>query len=169
MKKKPLDAALEEIEKNREFAKIHLDKQAIIVRAIDRKLEALEEQKKRLEKEKQKELEKMQDYLELGLVLTHTLSDGYTITYDTKRKTGIVSVAEFLRWLKAHCSTSEVLHFFDDALKAAAIKKFVEKKCDEQRANGVLDPKIDGIDIGEITFRRLTTFTKEKEKNGKSD
>ena len=55
MKKKPLDAALEEIEKNREFAKIHLDKQAIIVRAIDRKLEALEEQKKRLEKEKQKE------------------------------------------------------------------------------------------------------------------
>lgn len=163
MSKKPLDQAMEDIEKNREFAKIHLDKQAITVRAVDRKIEALEKQLKRLEQEKQKELEKMMEYLELGVVLKHTLPDGYTVTYDHKRKVKINSVSEFLRWMKAHCKTSEVLTFFDDSLKAASIKKFVEKKCDEQRAEGVLDPKVDGIEIGEITFRRLTTFYKEKE------
>ncbi len=167
MSKKPLDIAMDEIEKNREFAKVHLDKQAILVRAIDRKIEGLEAQLKRLEQEKQKELSKMEEYMELGVVLTHTLPDGYTVSYDHKRKIKINSVSEFLRWLKAHCKTSEVLSFFDDAIKSAAIKKFVEKKCDEQRAEGILEPKVDGIEIGEITFRRLTTFYKEKEQNGK--
>lgn len=167
MSKKPLDIAMDEIEKNRAYAKTFLDKQAITVRAIDRSIEGLERQLKKLEADKQKELDKMQEYMELGVVLTHTLSDGYTISYDHKRKMKINSVSEFLRWLKAHCKTSEVLSFFDDAIKSASIKKFVEKKCDEQRAEGILDPKVDGIEIGEITFRRLTTFYKEKEENGK--
>jgi hypothetical protein len=162
MSKKPLDIAMEDIEKNRAFAKTFLDKQAIIVRSVDKKIEALEKQLKRLEEEKQRELTKMEEYMELGVVLTHTLPDGFTVTYDHKRKMEIRNVGEFLRWLKAHCKTSEVLTFFDGAIKATAIKKFVEKKCDEQRAEGILEPKVDGVDIKEITFRRLTTFYKEK-------
>lgn len=161
--RKPLDIILDQIDKDRAFAQLHLDKQAIIVRAVDKKIEALENQVKRLEIEKQKELDKMREYMELGVVLTHKLSDGYTITYDNKRKMKIRSVSEFLRWMKANCQTSEVLSFFDDALKQANVKKFVEKKCDEQRANGIQDPKVDGIDLAEITFTRLTTFYKEKE------
>lgn len=160
---KPLDAALEQIEKDKALAKVHLDRQAIFVRAIDKKIAALEAQLKVLEAEKQAELMRMEDYMELALVNVHSLSDGYTVSYDHKRKVEIRNVGEFLRWLKAHCSTSEVLSFFDGAIKATSIKKFVEKKCDEQRSQGILDPKVDGIDIGDITFRRLTTFYKEKE------
>lgn len=163
---KDLDEAFNFIEKDRALAKVHLDKQAIIVRALDRKIEALEAQKERLEKEKQAELSKMEAYMELAVINTHALPDGYTVTYDHKRKLEVKDAGEFLRWLKSHCTPSEVLSFFEGAIKSASLKKFVEKKHDEARSNGIMDLKIDGLNIGEITFRRLTTFTKGKE-NGR--
>lgn len=160
--KKPLDKAMDDIQKNRDFASLHLDNQAAKVRAIDNVIKHHENKIAALEKTKQDELTKMMELMELGVVLTHTLQDGYTITYDNKRKTIIRDVKEFLIWMKHNCETSEVLQFFETAIKAANVKKFVEKKCDEQRANGIMNPEVGGIDIGELTYRRLTTLIKEK-------
>jgi hypothetical protein len=166
--KKPLDQAMDDIEKNRAYAALFLNKQAIKVRSVDKRIEAIEKQKAVLEAEKQVELTKMMEYMELGVVLTHTLeADGYTISYDHRRRMDIRSVGEFLRWLKANCETSEVLKFFEGAIKADNLKKFCNKKCDEQRANGIMEPKIDGIDLHEINYKRLTTFYKEKDNANK--
>lgn len=140
----------------------HLDKQANFILSLDKRLDNLELLKKKLEAEKQESLKAMEDLMEAVPVLIHSLPNGYTIAYDHKRKMQIDNMTSFLRWLKAHCQPHEVLSFFDGALKSASIKAFVEKKCDEQRCEGILDPKIDGIDLQEITFRRLTTFYKVK-------
>lgn len=162
MNKKPFDEFCEKLDKDMAYADIHLDNAARKVEKIDNQIEIYEMYIKREEKKKQVELSKFRDVLELAVKNDHTLPNGYRITYDNKRKIEIQNVGDFLRWMKNNCETSEVLEFFTDALKSTSIKKFVERKCDEQRANGIMEPKIDGIDLGQITFTRLTTFPKGK-------
>lgn len=155
---------IEAMKKAEDEARPYLDRQARIIMALDKRLNNLEVFKKNIEEEKQKELEKMQDLMEAVPTIIHSLPNGYTVAYDHKRKMEVDNMASFLRWLKTNCEPHEVLSFFQDAIKSANLKKFVEKKCDEQRQAGVMEPKIDGIDIKEITFRRLTTFFKGDKK-----
>ena len=56
------------------------------------------------------------------------------------------------------------MEFLKDALKVTAIKSFCTTELNDQRINGVMEPKIDGIEIGAETYRRLTTTIKKEKK-----
>lgn len=142
-----------------------LDHKLKEIQKIDNKLNWYQEKIKEIEKEKQKELDKMNDLLETAMVDTHKLSNGFGVKPDNKRKVEITNISDFLKWLKQNKTSSEVLSFFDDAIKLTKLKSFCEKESNEQRLKGIIQPKIDGVEFGDITFLRLTTFTsKEKKK-----
>lgn len=164
MGKTDLDLAIENMEKDRKLAGVHLDRQARVVQAIDRRMERLESQLEALEKEKQAELVKMLDFFDLAVVNHHSLPDGYTVSVDNKREIQIDDPAKFLKWMKENCEPQEVLEFFKDALKSTKLKSFITKQCNKQAVKGEIEPNVGGITIGDITFRRLTTHHQEKKK-----
>ena len=155
-----LDFALKEIKDREEKNKPFLNSQALKIEKIDRQIKYYEDKIKSLEKSKQIELEVMQELFDTAVCSSHRLSNGYTVSISFSRKMKIENVQEFLLWMKQNCTPKEVLEFFEDSLKSTAIKKFVEKQCDLQRVKGEMEPKVAGVDIGDINFRRLTTFYK---------
>lgn len=154
------DVILEVAVKEKQMKPI-LDNQLKIVKRIDGKITWFEDKIKELEIEKQHELRKMNDLLELALTGTHTLKDGYGVKPDNRRKITIKDVGLFMKWLKLNKTSTEVFDFFKDGIKIGSLKKFCDKEINLQRINGELSPTIDGIDFGEITYRRLTTFNKK--------
>lgn len=155
-----LDFAMKEIKEREIKSAPFLNKQAYKIEKIDKTIKYYEDKIKALEKSKQDELEVMQELFDTAVTTCHRLPNGYTVAISFSRKMKIENVQEFLLWLKQNCTPKEVLDFFDGALKSTAIKKFVEKQCDKQRIDGEIDPKVSGIDIGDINFRRLTTYYK---------
>lgn len=163
-----LDIACEKVVKmmNEEAAaknkmKPILDKKLKEIQKIDNKIKWFEDKIKELESDKQFELNRMDDLLDLAMQSSHSLSNGYTVMPDNKAKVEVLDVAAFLKWLKQNREPQDVLDFFSDALKKANLKKFCDKEMNNQTEKGILEPKIDGIRFGEITYRRLTTLTKK--------
>lgn len=146
--------------------KPYLDKQLKKVQSCDLVIKKYEENKKN-------ELAKMGELLDLAVVSTHSLANGYTVKPANKMKMHVKDIGEFMKWLKNNKTPSVVFEFFKDAMKITALKKFCENEFNDQRVDGNLEPKIDGIEFGELTYTRLTTYTKEKsngcEKSKKSN
>ena len=162
--KKPLDLALETLKENaakKGEMKPYLDTQLKAVQKLDNKIAWFENKIKEIEEDKQKELRKMNDLLELAVTTSHTLDNGYYVKPDNKRKVEVIDIGKFMKWLKTHKTSTEVFDFFKDAMKISKLKSFCDKEANAQRMNGELKPSIDGIDFGEITYRRLTTGVKK--------
>ncbi len=149
---------------NKKEMKPLLDKQLQVVQKIDNKIKWYENRIKDIEIEKQRELSKMGDLLELSMTQTHSLSNGFTVKPDHKRKLEVKNMGEFLKWLKKTKEPQAVIRFLIKAIGVTALKSFCNKEANEQRINGELEPKIDGIEFGVISYRRLTTVRKEQKK-----
>ena len=146
----------EKAEKNKKM-KPYLDKQLSKVEIIDNKIIQAEKVIDLLEKERQAELLKMNDLLDLAMKDSHSLSNGYKVIPDNRRKVKIINIIDFMKWLKDNKSTKEVLEFFSEAMKVTKLKTFCEKEANHQRMEGILEPSVGGVEFGDITFRRLTT------------
>lgn len=164
---KNLDEAMAKCEKimieqaaERNRLKPYLDAQLRVIQKFDKKIEWFEHKIKEIEKEKEKEINKIQDLLELAGTVKHELDDGYQIKPDNRREIVIKDIKKFMLWLKQNKTSSEVLDFFESALKATAVKRFCEKEHDKQRLNGIMSPAIDGVIMGDMTFRQLKTSYK---------
>lgn len=151
-----LDKVLKEKENNLKKWTPELNKQAHVIKRLDDTIEYHEKKIKLLEEQKKDELEKMQELFDSAVINSHTVGD-YKIYASLSRKMDIADVPAFLKWLKLNCTPDEVIEFFTDALKATNLKRFVERQADKQRLKGEMNPIIDGIDLGDITYRRLTT------------
>ncbi len=137
-------------------AKPHLDRQLGTVRYLDKQIKKFEEMK-------QEEINRMEDLMELAVVSKHTLKDGFFIKPANTRKVYLKDIGKFLKWLKANRNPYEILAFFKDAFKITAVKNFCDDEANAQRLKGIMEPKIDGIELGGITYNRLTTgYPKEK-------
>ncbi len=153
-KKDELEKALKEIaEKERKDARYLEPKM--------RECEWIDKQIVNLEAKKQAKLSEIEDLLEVVGKPSHRLKNGYTVKRDDKLKVRIKSTKDFLLWLKNNREPAAVMAFFEGALKLTALKKFCEKEYNRQRDNGVMKPKIDGVEYGEVTYRRLTTEYKK--------
>jgi len=158
--KQMLNAAVE----NKKMKPI-LDKQLKEVEKIDNKIKWFENKIKEEEERKEKELRKMNDLLELAVKSTHKLSNGYTVKPDDKREFTVEDIGSFLKWLKANKSPIEVMEFLKTSMKKTALRSFCNEEANKQRIEGIIEPKIDGIILGQVTYRRLTTcISKEKKK-----
>jgi len=142
--------------------KPYLDKQLWAIQKTDNKIKWFENKIKELEEEKQLQLKKMGEYLDLAMQSSHSLKNGFTVMPDNKRKVEVTNTADFLKWLKANRKPQEVMSFFEGALKLSNLKSFCNKEANLQTEKGTIEPKIDGVEFGEITYRRLTTCVKEK-------
>lgn len=165
--KKPLDYAMDKIKEQDMEAgkhKPYLDAECKIVQNIDNKIEWHQSKIAELEKLKQAQLSKVSELFDLAMVHKHELKNGYIVKTDNRYKLEVQSVGDFLKWLKANVEPQDVLKFFEDAIKITKLKSFVEHQINLQRIEGELEPKVDGIKIFDVTFRRLTT-TKRKVKN----
>lgn len=161
---KKVDAILKDQEKKKKEALPFLNSQAIAIRKIDDHITYYENKIKQLEESKQKELEKMNELFDAAVISYHIVGN-YKISSSLSRKMNIKDVPAFLLWLKKNCEPKEVLEFFTDAIKSTHLKRFVEKQADKQREKGIMNPTVDGIDLGDITYRRLTTqYMEEKKK-----
>jgi len=141
-----------------------LDKQLWVVQKIDGKITWFENKLKELEEEKQLELRKMGDLLELAMKQTHELKNGYTVKPDNKRKLEVKNLGDFLKWLKINREPQDVFSFLEESIKKTSLTRFCNKEANNQRTNGELEPKIDGIKFGVVTYRRLTTENKKEKK-----
>lgn len=139
-----------------------LFKYAVEIKKIDSKIEWHEQKKKELEKEKQENLERFFEFMEIAKIQKYALKDGYTIKVDDTRETTIHDIGAFMSWLKNNFKADEVFEFFKDALKKTSVKKFVNKAYNDKRIEGEIYPEIPGMEFGKITYRRLTTKTKGK-------
>lgn len=157
MKKDTLKAIDDLIQKQDE-ARVYLDKQARVIESIDKRIMHAEDHLKRLEEQKQVELEKMQDFFDLAVTNKHVLPNGYTVRVHGKRPMKVTDPQAFLKWLKVNSNPKDVAEFFAEALKSTSIQKYVEKFCDEERLKGNLKPTVDGVDIEAVKFRRLKTI-----------
>ena len=140
----------------------YLNKQLKKIQKIDNKIEWFELKKAELEGEKQKELTEMGELMDLAVVAYHSLYNGYTVIPDNKRNMKIIDSGAFLKWLKTNRPPSEVFKFLKDALKIANLKSFCNAEINAQRLKGIMEPKIDGIDIGGISYRRYKTKVKNR-------
>lgn len=119
---------------------------------------------------KQVEIEKMRDLLDLAVMSSFSLKNGFTIMEDNRMNLEVTDVATFLKWLKQNCEPQEVLDFFANSLKKASLKRFCEKQFNKQREAGSMEPKIDGVNFGEQTFSGMTTlYRKVKDEKRKGN
>lgn len=169
MTRKPLDIAVEKAEKilleravTQNKMKPLLDKQLGKAEVLDKKISYHQTKIKELEEEKQKELSKLSELLDLAVLGSHALPNGYTAMPDDRRKIVVNSIGDFMKWLKVNKSTDDVFEFFEGAMKLTKLKRFCEEEVNRQRLNGEISPSIDGVEIGKVTFRRLTTKYKGK-------
>lgn len=168
MSRKPLDLACDEVDKlmlkeaaQKKKMTPYLDEHLMKIQAIDRQLNWNEKKKTELEKSKKALLSKMNELLDLAMVQTHSLRNGYKVKPDHKRKIVVKDITKFMMWLKKNKPPSEVFSFFKDSIKVAKLKSFCEKEAIEQGLGGELIPIIDGVDFGDITYRKLTTEVKK--------
>lgn len=159
-----LDKALEEKQKAMKEADIELEKIVKLVQKIDIRIGQQEKVLEKLEQEKQKALEKVRDEFELYIRTYFRLSDGYEVKFHGKRPVKITDPFAFLKWLKTNVPAEEVALFIGNALIKKEVQRFIEKWCDDQRTLGVINPSVDGVDISEINFRRLTTSLTKTER-----
>lgn len=171
MSKKPLDAACDAVtklliekDKTKDMAKPFLDKKTSEIEDLDEKIAWFEDKISDIEAKKFKLLDEIQDLFDTAGVTKHSLKNGYTIKPDHRRKVNIKDIAGFLKWLKTNMEPQEILDFFKNSLKVTSIKRFCEMQYIEQREKGNINPSIDGIDFGELTFSKLTTCKKEVKK-----
>lgn len=160
-----LDIAMEKVIRQMAASKEHqkiLDNELRKVERIDKKIEWYKDKIAELEDQKQKELSRFGELLDLAMKSTHMLKNGYFIKPDDRRKVEVKDVPKFLKWLKENKEPQVVLEFFNDALKITNLKAFVDREANHQRVNGVVNPSVDGVDIGEITYRRFKTGYKKR-------
>ena len=161
---KAADKTLEKIQKEMQERKDELEKMRPHLDRHLKNLQMLDEGITSLEEKKQKALLKMSEILDLAMVTTHSLTNGYTVKPSNKHKVEIVDIAKFLIWLKENKSPVEVMEFFKTGIKTTALKKFCEVEFNEQRIKGEMIPKIEGINFGNLTFRKLTTIVRKGKK-----
>jgi hypothetical protein len=164
-KKDALDKAMADIagrEKKKENMKFFLDQQLRIIERIDKRLAYYEQKKIDVELEKREALSKMENLLDLASTLKHELDNGYFVKPDNKYKIEITDIVAFMKWLKNNKRPDEVLDFFKNALKISNLKHFCNKEINKQRIEGIIEPEIDGVILGDVSFNKLTTGYKEK-------
>jgi len=129
------------------------------VQKLDNKIKWFESKIKELEEEKQQQLRKTMELFDSAMVSKHILKNGYTVKVDDRYAMNILDTGKFLKWMKTNCEPHEVLEFFTNSLKVAALKKFCSQQVNKMRDDGKLGDEIviDGIEILEKDFRRLTT------------
>lgn len=163
-RKEAIDKAVKDIEDQELEAQKYeqiLNRDAWAILRIDRNINYHEEKIKDLEKTKQDKIKLFNDKLELAVLSKWELDNGYTIKPDNRYNIEVEDTEAFLKWLKSNCKPEEVLEFFKDALKKSNLKRFAEKKINEQRLEGVMNPEIDGLYIKDLAYRRLTTTYKK--------
>lgn len=161
---KPIDKAFREIlEQDKQTGEMapHLDLQLSKVEKIDAKIHWFNGKIKELEVEKQRELLKMDDLLDAAMTSKWELKNGYCVKPDNRHQIEIQDSGEFLKWLKENKEPQVILKFFKDALKVTNLKKFCDYEANMQRVKGIMKPSIGGVNIGEVTYRRLTTEYKK--------
>lgn len=158
-----LDGALNEKIARMKEADEELNKVVKLVHRIDLRIEQQLKVLENLEKEKQTALEIVRDEFELYIRTRHKLGD-YEVKFHGKRPIEITDIRAFMKWLKANIPPEEVADFFSKSLIKKELQKFIENYCDNQRTKGVINPTVDGINIGVINFRRLTTSLTKKER-----
>ena len=160
-----LNKAVEEIEEKRKLSDEELTKVVKRVKKIDDEIAIVEARLARLELNKQDALDIVRDEFELYSRTYHRLEDGYEVKFHGKRPIEIQDIKAFMLWLKGNVPPQDVLEFFSKAIIKKELQNFIENYCDEQRSKGVMNPVVDGIDIGVINFRRLrTSLTKGRGK-----
>lgn len=150
-------AEMAALQSNKKAAMPALDKHLYEIELVDKKIRLLE-------KEKAEKLNKFNEMLETNALSSHSLPNGFYARPDDRFKIEIDNVELFLKWLKTNVKPLEVLAFFKTAIKKTELKRFCEHHYNMKRIEGVQDPKIDGITIGEKTYRRLTTEYKKGKK-----
>lgn len=130
-----------------------LNKQLEKIQRIDWKISALKA-------EKEKELLEMDSLLDLAMVSTHKLKNGYKVRPGNRYKVEILDIGLFMKWLKTNKPPGEVFDFLKDAIKLTNLKDFCMREANIQRVNGELNPTIDGVEFGEMTYRKLSTCDK---------
>ena len=162
---KPLDKCFKEIEERMIEAgehKLHLDNAIRPILKIDNSIDYYKKKILELEDEKELELRKVSDLFELAMVSTHSLKNGYTVKVDNRYKIEIKNVRAFLGWLKVNADPENVLELFATGLKKTVIYKYASKEINNMRIRGEMEPKIDGLEIYDITYRKLTTKRNQK-------
>lgn len=157
MPKKKLDIAMETVEKilleeaaNKNEMKPYLEKKLKEIRWVENKQAELSQKREDLLKE-------MTDLLELAGEISFQLTDGFRARYAHTREVKVEDFKAFMKWIKENKEPKDVMEFLENAVKSGAVKKFVEKEIENQKINGELEPNIDGVSAGAISFRRLTT------------
>lgn len=147
-----------------EKMKPYLDKQLKEVEKIDNKIKWFEGKIKEEEAKKETEIKKMGELLDLAMKSSHALPNGFTVLPDDKREFKVIDAGKFLKWLKANVEPVEVMEFFKTSLKKTSMRSFCDKQANLQTEKGIMEPKIDGVQFGDITYRRLTTEKKKVKK-----
>ena len=114
MSKKPMDAAIEEIDKQmlekeakEKKMKPLLDAQLRLIEKDDGLIRWHENKMKDVEQRKQAKLSKMRELLDLAMQSTHSLKNGYTVRPDNKRKVEVTDIGAFMAWLKKNKKPQE--------------------------------------------------------------
>lgn len=131
----------------------HLDEALKTIERMDIRIKESEEQK-------QKALNAYAELLDLAVVSSHTLKNGFTAKPDNRHKVFVKDKKAFMKWLKNNKSPDEVIDFICDSIGVTKLKRFCEKEFNDQRDKGNMVPEIDGIVFGDLTYRRLTTLYK---------
>ena len=171
MGKKMMDEFLEKFDEEKEERLILekkfkplLDGKLKSLQELDNKIEWFEQKIATLEKMKKKILGDTGNLLESSGQQSHALYNGYTVKPDNKRKVEVKDISKFMKWLKENKKPQVVFDFFEDAMKISSLKKFCETEANEQRLNGEIEPIIDGVDFGEVTYTKLKTEMKKEKK-----
>ncbi len=159
-----LDKAVKEIEDKRKATDEELEKVVKRVKKIDDEIAIVEARLARLELNKQDALDIVRDEFELYSRTYFRLADGYEVKFHGKRPIEITDIKAFMKWLKANIPAEEVAEFFSKSLIKKELQNFIELWCDSERSKGVMNPTVDGINIGVINFRRLRTSLTKKER-----
>jgi len=157
-----VDAIMQKQNEQKEKFRPILDKRLQKIEVVDKAIENLENIIKQKEEEKIMLLKDMENDMELAMVSTHTLANGYTVKPDNRFKIEINDIGAFMKWLKTTKTPDEVFDFFKTALKQTSVKRFVEKEINLQNTKGIISPEIDGVEIFDISYRRLTTEYKRR-------
>lgn len=133
------------------------------------KLEYLDKQINQLENQKKARLNNLSELFDSAMITSHTLQNGYHVGPDNRFKIELTDIGAFLKWLKENKEPVEVMKFLGEAIKLGNLKRFVEQEYNHQRENGEVEPSVEGVKFGKLTFRKLGTKYKKIQKRKSLD
>ena len=142
----------------------YLNKKLWAIFKIDSKIKWFEKKIEELEAEKAKQVEEMDELLDLAVVTSFKLTNGFVIEPDNRHKLEIKDFKAFMLWLKKNYSPNNIMEFLEQNIKVTSLKRFCDRHLNQMRLKGEMNPTIDGIEIIDVNFRKLRTRMKKEKK-----